>query len=190
MPLYRCRAGRGGRPWAISTLPSAPYWSVARPERRRASAAGGALSPGVSTRKAGLGWAPTAHDERRAMLNKRILVVPAIVGLLVLGGAGLGSASTKAPTYKVCVKEGLVHGAKADGACPAGTRAVLVGSAGPWGLGDLRERLLRLASRGRRVGPVMQATSIPSPPVSGQRGSWAGARCPGQPPGRTASHRT
>ena len=92
-----------------------------------------ALSPELSTRKAGLGWARTAHDERRAMLNKRILVVPVIVGLLVLGGAGLAAASTKAPTYKVCAKEGLVHGANADGACPAGTRAVLAGSQGPVG---------------------------------------------------------
>lgn len=42
MPLYRRRAGRGGEPWAISALPSALYRSVARPERRRAPAAGAA----------------------------------------------------------------------------------------------------------------------------------------------------
>jgi hypothetical protein len=67
------------------------------------------------------------------MLNKRILAVPAIVGLLVLGGAGLAGASAKAPAYKLCAKEGPVHGADADGACPAATRAVLAGSQGPVG---------------------------------------------------------
>ena len=62
------------------------------------------------------------------MLNKRILAVPAIVGLLVLGGAGLAAASVS-----VCAKEGLVHGANVNGARPAGTGAVLAGSQGPVG---------------------------------------------------------
>jgi hypothetical protein len=67
------------------------------------------------------------------MLNKRILAIPAIVGVLVLVGAGLVAASSKDPTYKVCVKAGLVYGAGANGACPAGTRAVLINSHGPIG---------------------------------------------------------
>jgi hypothetical protein len=67
------------------------------------------------------------------MLNKRILAIPAIVGVLVLAGAGLVAASAKAPTYKVCVKLGLVYGANAKGGCPAGTKAVLINSQGPVG---------------------------------------------------------
>jgi hypothetical protein len=67
------------------------------------------------------------------MLNKRILAIPAIAGVLALGGAGLAAASAKAPTYKVCVKLGLVYGAKANGSCPAGTKAVLINSQGPVG---------------------------------------------------------
>jgi hypothetical protein len=68
------------------------------------------------------------------MLKKRILAIPALVGVLALGGAGLAIAAGRAPTYKVCVKAGVVYGANANGACPAGTRVVLINSQGPAGL--------------------------------------------------------
>jgi hypothetical protein len=67
------------------------------------------------------------------MINKRILAIPVIVGVLVLVGAGLVAATAKDPTYKVCVKAGLVYGANANGVCPAGTKAVLINSQGPTG---------------------------------------------------------
>ena len=67
------------------------------------------------------------------MLSKKVLVIPAVVGVLALAGAGLVAASAKAPTYKVYVKLGLVYGASAFGACPAGTKGVLINSQGPVG---------------------------------------------------------
>ena len=65
--------------------------------------------------------------------NKKFVAVPVVVGVLAVVGAGLAAAAGTAPTYKVCVKAGVVYGANPNGACPAGTTAVLINSQGPAG---------------------------------------------------------
>jgi len=84
------------------------------------------------------------------MLKKRILAIPVIVGVLALGGAGLAIAATTAPAYWVCVKDGVVYGAIAKGACPWGTTGVLINSQGPAGARGARGARGAIGARGAR----------------------------------------
>ena len=68
------------------------------------------------------------------MSGKKVLAIPALIAVLTVTSAAFAAGSVTAstandPTYKVCVKLGVVYGAKTNGACPAGSVGAFINGA-------------------------------------------------------------
>ena len=103
------------------------------------------------------------------MSDKKVLAIPVIVAALTAGSAAFAAASANDstrndPTYKVCVKLGLVYGAKANGACPAGSVGALINSRGPLGPRGLQGARGAAGPQGP-AGVVYDCTALPYPGI-------------------------
>ena len=104
-------------------------------------------------------------EEGELMSGKKVLAIPALIGVLTVTSAAFAAGSVTGstandPTFKVCVKLGVVYGAKTNGACPAGSVGTFINAQGLVGPPALKDQRGHQVPRDR---PVSCTTALRLP---------------------------